>query len=122
MRSIKLRVTGVIALVALLCMGGMVASAATDVKSKVKITEGGPDLFKGKVTSKNDKCLAKRKIRLEYAEGARKGEVVATTKTNDDGGWQISQVFYAGIYQVYVLQRAAQGLTCLGAHTTPAHF
>ena len=99
------------------------SKAAREVKTKVKITEGGPDRFAGKVTSKNDKCLKKRKIRLEYTAGKRGGDVIATTRTDPAGNWAIEQSFYAGIYEVVVLHRVITAhLTCLGGRSMADHY
>ncbi len=96
----------------LLCVGVVAAPAADTVKSEVKITEGGPEHFEGKVTSDERKCEKRRKVTLEYKSGDKRGTVVGTDKTNTKGRWSIDGAFQAGLYRAVVEEDEKGELTC----------
>jgi hypothetical protein len=108
------RLTALVALVCGMCFGAVTATAADDVKSNVKITEGGPELFEGKVTSDARKCKKGRTVTLEYKLGGsyKRGMVVGTDKTNKKGRWSIPGSFQAGLYRAVVEEDEKGELTC----------
>ncbi len=107
---------GTLATVALFAGAGVVVGGTDSVKSKVKITEGGPDLFAGKVSSNEPKCEKKRKVSLHYEfDGPyKRGEVLGTDKTDADGNWELDGSFVAGLYYAAVKEKTKDGLTCRG--------
>jgi hypothetical protein len=114
-RSLKLRAVGVIAVAALLGAGAIGASAKSDsAKSKVKITEGSPTLFKGKVTSKESRCEKGRKVSLYYSYSGpyKRGDVLGTVKTDADGSWLMKGTFSAGVYYARVKEKKVGSVTC----------
>jgi hypothetical protein len=108
-------VAGMLAAVAVCAALAVGATAGGDsAKSKVKITEGGPDRFAGTVTSGEDKCEKRRKVSLEYKFGGpyKRGLVLDTTRTNADGKWSIDGAFQAGLYRAVVKEADKGDLTC----------
>jgi hypothetical protein len=105
-------------LVALACVVGAVTGMATasggGVKSTVKITEGGPDHFEGKVTSPEAKCEKRRKVTLQYKLGAgyKRDEVIGTTKTDNKGLWELDGAFQAGLYRAVIDEVEKGDFTC----------
>jgi hypothetical protein len=93
---------------------GASAGGGDSAKSKVKITEGGPDLFEGKVTSGEAKCEKRRKVKLEYRFGGpyKRGMVVGSDKTDGNGRWSMPGSFQAGLYRAIVEEDEKGGLTC----------
>jgi hypothetical protein len=93
-------------------------------KSRVKITEGGPSLFEGKVTSKEDKCEKKRKVKLYYSTSPTRGmeSVVGTDKTNKNGLWSMSGSFTAGYYHAEAPEDEKGDLLCRTAIGVAARF
>jgi hypothetical protein len=123
------KLTAVLAL-ASLALGVAATSAvgADEVKTKAKITDGGPSLFEGKVTSKNDKCVAKRKVKLMYSEtapqkGYTDGDVVGSDKTDRKGRFEIPGDYFAGYYWLAIAQvQLAHQLICRGFTGIAAHY
>lgn len=109
-----LRAIGIVMVAGLLCVGVVAAPAADSVKTNVKITEGGPELFEGKVTSPEHKCEKRRKVTLEYKFGGpyKRGTVVGTDKTNAKGRWSIEGDFQLGLYRAVVQEIEKGELTC----------
>jgi hypothetical protein len=88
------------------------------VKSGVKITEGGPSLFKGKVTSNEAKCKKKRKVTLYYSTSPNPGKgqtSVGSTKTDRKGKWKLEDAFVAGYYHAEVDEDEKGDLLCRSA-------
>ena len=114
MSAMRLRVTGAIAVAALMGVAAPAVGAGDTVKSEVKITEGGPDHFGGKVTSDERKCKKGREVTLEYKYGGpyKRGAVVGTDKTNKKGKWEIDGAFQAGLYRAVVEEDEAGNFTC----------
>ena len=109
-------IVGTLAVV-VLCGAFAISAAAGggSAKSKVKITEGGPDHFEGKVTSAEDKCERGRKVKLLYQfDGPypRRGDVVDTAKTNRRGVWEMDGMYTAGLYQAFVPEDEKGDLIC----------
>jgi hypothetical protein len=82
------------------------AGAATkEVKSTVKITDGGPNGAEGKVTSKKADCEADRKVLLYQLTGSGgakgQGEIVNRDRTDSKGSWSIDTSLTAGIYEAW---------------------
>jgi hypothetical protein len=106
---------GVLAALALCAAFAVGATAGGDsAKSKVKITEGGPSLFEGKVTSGEPKCEKRRKVKLEYKFGGpyKRGMVVDSDKTDANGRWSMPGSFQAGLYRAAVELDEKGGLDC----------
>ena len=105
---------GTLAAVALFAGAGVGVGGTDSVKSKVKISEGGPDRFEGKVSSNEPKCEKKRKVSLHYEfDGPyKRGEVLGTDKTDADGDWELDGSFMAGLYYVTVKEKSTGDLTC----------
>jgi hypothetical protein len=78
------------------------AFGAKSAKTTVTITEGGPSLFAGTVSSKEPKCEKGRKVSLLFEEGKRAGEVVGTAKTDAKGNWEMPGNYFAGKYHAEV--------------------
>jgi hypothetical protein len=94
-------------------------------KSRVKITEGGPSLFEGKVTSKEDKCERKRKVKLYYStspNSGKGGNVVGSAKTDRDGRWSMGGMFFAGYYHAEAPEDEKGDLLCKTAIGLTARF
>jgi hypothetical protein len=85
--------------------GAAMADATTQqVKSHIKITEGRPDLFKGKVTSKRAACEKRRRVRLFYRAG--KGDmIIGKARTDSHGRWSMPGTYEAGAYHVEVQRK-----------------
>jgi hypothetical protein len=112
MRVVAVALAGLLALGLLL--GGIGVSEAGKKKAKTKVTlKGGPEGAKGKVKSKQRRCIKKRKVVLKgpapFDPNARAsgGMVkIGKTKTNKRGRWSIPApkggFFTAGDYTVVV--------------------
>jgi hypothetical protein len=114
-RTLHLPAVGVLVVAVFLGAGAIGASAKSDsAKSKVKITEGSPTLFKGKVTSKESKCEKSRKVSLYYSYGGpyKRGDVLGTVKTDAHGSWQMKGEFTAGLYYATVKEKKVGSLLC----------
>jgi len=99
-------------------LGAKAATTAT-------ITKGGPTLFKGKVASKNDKCIPGREVQLMYSPGKHSGvepTEVGSDKTNKNGVFAMPGNYYAGFYYVVVLAAHTQSLLCTGYTGVAHHF
>ncbi len=119
----KAAVPLVIAAVACVIAGAALA-ASDSAKTKVKITDGGPTRFEGKVTSKEDKCEKGRKVTLHYDFGGpyKGGDVVGTAKTNASGAWEIDGTFVAGLYYASVAEKTRGGFLCKAGRGIQAQF
>ena len=116
---------GALVAVALCAIAGVSAGLADDtVKSKVKITEGGPNHFEGKVTSREEKCEKGRKVSLQYEYGGpyRRGQVLDSDRTDADGDWELDGSFQAGLYQASVKKKTKGDLTCRGDRSIRMQF
>jgi hypothetical protein len=124
MRSKNFRAIAIASVVGLLCVGVGMAPGADSVKTNVKITEGGPEHFEGKVTSPESKCEKRRKVTLEYKFGGpyKRGTVVGTDKTNAKGKWSIEGAFQAGLYRAVVEEDEKGDLTCRFDRTIRMEF
>jgi hypothetical protein len=101
-----------------LALGAKAATTAT-------ITKGGPTLFKGKVASRNDKCVPGRKVQLMYTPGKHSGAEateVGSDRTNKNGVFAMPGNYYAGFYYVVVLAAHTQSLLCTGYTGVAHHF
>jgi len=99
--------------------------AANSAKTKVKITEGGPTLFAGKVSSKEAKCEKRRKVTLHYEFGGpygRAGDVVGTARTDASGAWEIEGSFVAGLYYASVTEKTRGDFLCKAGRGLQAQF
>jgi hypothetical protein len=92
-------------------------------KTKVKITEGGPDHFEGTVSSKEAKCEKGRKVSLEYKFGGPyKGQVLDTVRTDAEGNWEMDGSFVAGLYLASVKEKEKGDLLCKAGKSIRMEF
>jgi hypothetical protein len=111
-----------LALVSVLALGlGAVAAAgSTSVKTKVKLTSGGPGGAEGKVTSKQPKCMRKRKVTLTNVTGPSK--IIGTDKTDAHGRFNVVAPLTAGDYRASVAAKRVGDLECKFAISATVHF
>lgn len=132
-------ITAIVVPFALITAIAITATAAdagkgpSSAKSKVAIksvsTSKATDtwVFKGKVTSKNEKCLGKRRVSIYVADevpmrGAAPTGPVATGKTKDNGKFAADtgqELLLIAPYVAIVSERVHKGLTCKSAQSKP---
>lgn len=100
---------------------GAAALAGDSVKTKVKITEGGPNLFAGTVSSKEPKCEKGREVTLHYGEGESTSPV-GTAKSDKEGNWELEGSFMAGEYHAEVSAKRAGKVKCRATRGLRAQF
>jgi hypothetical protein len=100
------------------------AGAGTEkVKTKVKLTGGGPEGAQGVVSSKRSKCEKKRKVTLYNVSGSGKGmQLVGTDKTDNFGRFEVVAPLTAGDYQAQVTQKQTGDLVCKFAISAAVSF
>jgi hypothetical protein len=126
--------TRTVAIAAVLAIAGAGATAAVGqgadkVKSKVKLTEGGPDAIEGKVTSEEAKCERKRKATLYMHAPGSGGDdrvEVATDRSDRNGNLLFrpegQPVFTAGEYFAVVRKLIDAALICQAATSRRVAF
>jgi hypothetical protein len=115
----RTRIAGLAAVsCALLLALPMQTGAASNIKTKVEITEGGPTLFEGTVSSKEPKCEKGRTVELLYTAGKQE-TVVGTDKTDKKGNWSMPGDYFAGTYTAEVKEKSVntKRKKCKGART-----
>ena len=85
-------------------------SAATPVKTSVKILNGNGERFTGRVTSPKKACMKGRKVTLYVATRGLRNygypgfEAVGRATTKSNGNWEVkaSEAFLEGDYRAFV--------------------
>jgi hypothetical protein len=93
------------------------------VKTKVKLTKGGPEGAEGRVTSEKSKCEKKRKVTLYNVSGSGKGMVrIGTDKTDNFGRFEVIAPLTAGEYRAQVAEKDVGDLVCKFAISAAVRF
>jgi hypothetical protein len=105
---------------------GFAAGASADterVKTKVKLTGGGPQGADGRIISELSKCEKHRKVTLYYLSNpAEDMERIGTDKTDNFGRFEIIAPLTAGEYQAAVSRKAIGDLVCRFAISAAVRF
>jgi hypothetical protein len=103
----RVKLVVALAMTAALAIGATASFGADSAKTRVKITEGGPNLFEGTVSSKEPKCEKGRKVSLIYEVGKQE-TVVGKDKTDKNGNWEMPGNYFAGNYHAEVKAKTIQ--------------
>jgi len=128
--AVPIALLSVVALTASAADAGNVARAGKSKVAITSLTTPPPDhtwVFKGKVTSRNAKCLSNRRVDIYVAaSGRRRGSApdgpVASGKTNEKGKFKADtgqELLLLAPYQAVVAGRKHKGLTCQEAESKP---